>query len=211
MKHAVIVRFYYEKENESFNFRLNLFKNNMLKCIFNQTNQDFEFYIVCHPQHNKLFTNINSKIKTINTSGVVKPNGMVLRAYFNLEQFEKYNIVTRVDSDDLISDDFIETIVSYYNPDDKTPTLIHFDPIWLDYELNKQYIPKKNKYNDKFTSMFCSFINPTHFVYNIEHIYLGQYAKKIIKIPYGKCWLVVHGHNDTTHLNNKTTFEEYIK
>jgi len=213
--HVVIIRFHYPKGSPIFKWRLAYFKAMVLPRLLNQTNKDFDIAIRCNPEHRKIFESLNKKIRTFDvkpgtgTRRIKKVHG---KNYFldfvrwdDVVGLGKYEIQSGLDSDDLISLDYIQTIKDEIKKNDSNRSLhISFQPDIFDmYGLKKMSIGCM--YSDKRGSAFFTIYQPKDkkkyiFAYEASHLVLPLMFEKSVILPVGKCWATVHGLNESTTL-----------
>lgn len=139
MKHFIATRFNLKnadwKENKSGNLvltdewlehRFNLFENYCFPSVVNQSNQNFTwciFFDIDTPQNfkEKIFTLVKdtSNVIPLFIDGMRDLN-VSFKNYIreNIDNTDLYIITTRIDNDDIIHKDFVDTIQSLYRPAD---------------------------------------------------------------------------------------------
>jgi hypothetical protein len=214
MKHVVIIRMHYPRGDERFKWRFKYFKRMVLPRLLAQTDQDFDIAIRCNPIHNKLFERLSQKIKTFRVLNESERYKIVkIKRYFldfapwsDVVGLEKYQIQSGLDSDDLIAENYIETIKKEVAKYDKNKTLhMSFQPGIFNADTEQKH--RINiRYSEKKGSAFFSIYQPNnsreyYFAYEFSHLELGKHFDKSIILPAGFCWASVHGHNISTTLH----------
>jgi len=210
--HAIIIRMHYPEGDERFNWRLEYFKLMVLPRLRVQTDQNFDIAIRCHPYHAKILKELSPKIKTFQVKDESESFRIIKgKKYFadftrwdQVVGLEKYDIQSGLDSDDLVAENYIETIVKEVEKNDPKKSLhISFQPGMFDAETKRWY-PINIKYGTKKGSAFFSIYQPEKekyiFAYEYSHLQLGSHFDKSLILPEGKCWASVHGHNISTNL-----------
>lgn len=206
--HALIIRFHYEKEDPRFDWRFSYFKTMVLPRILNQTRKDFDICIWCNKWHDEIFKSLSSRIKIFHAKkDTIKYKILKGKKYYydfieyeDLEGLDKYEIQSGIDSDDLISRDYIDTIVKYLK-NEKDKTHLCFQP--KTFNLKTLAIKPMLPYHSKRGSAFLSLYQPNKednykFIYCNSHISMWRYAKKSIVIPSGHCFATIHYLNEST-------------
>jgi len=206
--HALIIRFHYEKEDPRFDWRFSYFKAVVLPRILNQTREDFDICIWCNKWHDEIFKSLSSRIKIFHAKkDTIKYKILKGKKYYydfieyeDLEGLDKYEIQSGIDSDDLISRDYIDTIVKYLK-NEKDKTHLCFQP--KTFNLKTLAIKPMLPYHSKRGSPFLSLYQPNKednykFIYCDSHISMWRYAKKSIVIPSGHCFMTIHYFNEST-------------
>lgn len=210
MTHGVIIRFHYEKGDPRFGFRLAYFKAMVLPRLLAQTNQNFQIAIRCNPCHEKILKNLSEKITTFRVRNEAERFRMIkTKKYFvdfapwhQVLGMAKYDIQSGLDSDDLVSENYIETIqrIVMEHPANKS-LHISFQPEIFNSETLKTY-PIGSTYTEKRGSAFFSIYQPDKnhykFAYEKSHLFIGKDMDKSIIMPKGFCWATVHGNNYST-------------
>ena len=206
--HALIIRFHYGKEDPRFDWRFSYFKAVVLPRILNQTRKDFDICIWCNKWHDEIFKSLSSRIKIFHSKKETIRYRMLngkkyyydFIEYEDLEGLDKYEIQSGIDSDDLISRDYIDTIVKYLK-NEKGKTHLCFQP--KTFNLKTLAIKPMLPYHSKRGSPFLSLYQPNKednykFIYCDSHISMWRYAKKSIIIPSGHCFMTIHYLNEST-------------
>jgi hypothetical protein len=216
--HIVIIRFHYEKDSPRFQWRFEYFKNEVLPRLLKQTDSNFDIGIRCNEWHNELFRSLHPRIIPfqINNERVFyKKRGRGKKYFFDFCEWKdviglkKYDIQTGLDSDDLIADNYIETIVSEikkFSKSNPNKSLhICFQPELFNYKTKEIYSIGQT-YGPRDGSAFMSMYQPDkinyHFIYERSHHYLYQLVSSTIIIPKGYCWATVHDYNESTGKKN---------
>jgi hypothetical protein len=119
----------------------------------------------------------------------------------DVQGLEKYDIQSGLDSDDLVSDDYIAVVRS------RVAALagrgmfhVHFQPQL--FRVSTLEVKPMMRYGPTRGSAFLSIYQPDkekyHFVYDRSHIVMPRIAEKTIIIPAGHAWASAHEHNEST-------------
>lgn len=209
---AVIIRFHYDQNDKRFEWRFQYFKDHVLPCLLEQTVSNFDIAIRCNPWHADLFKELSPRIipfhvKDEHTS--YKQKGR--KSYFfdfipweNVIDLPEYEIQYGLDSDDLITPDYIETlqkVIEGWKPEVST-LHVSFQPELLDVKTQK-VSPIGQEYSPEKGSAFMAIYQPRgtepyRFVYEQSHLTLGSLFEKSITLPKGKCFASVHSYNEST-------------
>jgi hypothetical protein len=214
MTHALIIRFHYKVDDPRFEWRYQYFKRTVLPRILEQSYSNFDICIWCNPEHDTLFKVLHKRIKVFHVKGdrqnYKQING---KRYFydfasweDVENLEKYDIQTGIDSDDLISKDFIKEIERLVyvhkcagNGDKKLH--ISFQPelfIWKTGKTERITQRYHKKKGSAFLSLYQPNKNDYVFLYCDSHLRMWKYADESITVPSGFCWATVHEINEST-------------
>ncbi len=211
MTHIVITRMIYAEDDPRFEERLSLYKMLCLPRLKLQTEKNFDIGVLCNKAHAHIFRDLG----IIPFHRTDDWTGQKLGRFWScmtkwkeLEGLGKYDIQTNLDSDDLVSSEFIkriQTAIQREIDDGFTGSLhIHFQPRLYDLYTFADKTQKK-RYDDKEGSAFYSLYQPN----KENYIYAGQdshrrmsiYMDKSILIGEGYCWICVHESNDSTTMN----------
>lgn len=213
MTHILITRFHYPLHDPRFRWRLAYYRSMVLPRLLQQTDQNFVIGIWCNPAHDKIFKSLSDKIIPFHVkSSHISYRQTRLKKYFydfnswnNVVGLEKYDIQSGLDSDDLVSLDYIETINKAFASKTER-THLSFQPLIF----NAKTLTTKdmwNKYGSRHGSAFFSLFQPDkedyHFIYETSHLRLWKFAKESITLPAGKCWATVHYINESTGVIRK--------
>lgn len=216
MNHVVVIRFHYPENDLRFKWRFEYFRKEVLPRLIQQTDQNFDIAIWCESWHKKLFEDLSNKIIVFD----IKPEKKGYIRYSdrkraksyggkffidftqweNVIGLEKYDIQTALDSDDLVSKDYIARIKKECSRVDSS-LHITFQPkkLFVDKGIEKTH---NVIYNTMKGSMFYSIYQPDKsnylFVYHDSHLVIGKYMKKSIYIPECYCWQSIHKYNEST-------------
>jgi hypothetical protein len=192
MKIAIITRFCYpEKLTKK---RLDLFQNNLIESLSNQTYKDFDLFIItdnlygaiAHPENLELIKGLDFK-------------GMNV-IFEDRPQF-KYDVEVRIDSDDTIISTFVQFL---YNIASETETLlINFKPIKV---INGVKYFHERDYSNQCASMFIALIqmkNKTKGVYDRPHCEMANYIGNVLTVNEGYVFLNIHDSNMTSKMTGR--------
>jgi hypothetical protein len=207
-RHAIIIRLKYQ-DSQEFEWRLAYFQAVCLRSLLRQTDQNFDIVVLCNPIHDKRIKALSKKIKTIHYDVPISGDqdyerrgekNSVMPFNFKLD----YEIQTRLDSDDIISEGFTEIIHKEFK-DKQKPHLLCFKPMRFDLNSLRLYYT----YDNYKSSMFLSLFNPEKdtFIYEVGH---GAWKRKIKTIggdlsiiKFGYCYQSIHDMNASTAIRPK--------
>lgn len=203
IKHVVVTRMLYE-DDKKFLARLELYKNILLKSLEAQTNQNFDIAVLCNRKHQEFIKEIGVIPFFVgeNNYGQKDKTWHVKVPWEEIEGLEKYDIQSNIDSDDYVSEEYIEIIQESCGGGKSIH--IHFQPILHNY-ITGEKKRMSNRYDKNTGSAFYSLYQPN----KENYIYIGQdghrrmqnYAEKTILIGEGHCFVGVHDSNDSTTMN----------
>jgi len=186
MNHAVIIRMHYP-ECEAFYKRLELFRSVCLPSFEAQTDKDFDIVVVCNEIHKHHFDySIHPDVRSFYGDGLrdIKSKSV---APFDYEL--PHVIQTRLDSDDFVSPDFIETIHANQDVD-----MLCFKPIKVKGKDRYRVIAPDYK-----VSQFLS-VKGKGFIYKYGHRSWWKHVDTWKVIDFGYCFLSVHNGNASTKI-----------
>jgi hypothetical protein len=182
----------------------------VLPRLLRQTDKDFVIAIRCYPWHSERLRKLSDRIITFSvgreSENIIKRHG---KNYFhdftrweNVVGLPKYDIQSGLDSDDLVAENYIETIRQRIEKEDKNKSLhISFQPELFDLKTLRIY-PIGTRYSIFKGSAFFSIYQPNKerykFLYEKSHLVIGRDFDKSILIPAGYCWATVHNINEST-------------
>jgi len=180
MRHGIIIRFRYEREDPRFRWRLSLFEAMVAPRFEKQTNQDFELWILCKAHHEEIF-----KARGYHTAPT-------------LEALPRFDIQTRHDNDDFVSQEYVKIIQDEVEKRKNSSFLISFVPVKLDLWTLKRY--ECGHYGPERPSMFLSLYIPPQVeeyesIFKLRHGEMWKLYPTVVTIPRGECELVCHGDN----------------
>lgn len=204
MKSTVIItRFHYPKEDRKFNWRFEYFKNSVLPKILDQSDNDFDIAIWCEKHHEDLFKSLSPRIKIFQASYEKRNSGLFIdyTAWENVTGLGKYVIQIGLDSDDLISRDFIKKTKSLCNG--YQTILVSFQPVKKDIKTGKRYA--MDQYTRLRGSPIFALYQPNleddyKFAYHTSHLRMALITKKVILVPEGYVEMSIHDQNDSTKI-----------
>lgn len=210
---AFIIRFHYKKDDPRFEWRFNYFKKYVLTNILAQTFQGFDICIWVNEWHRHYFEELNVpniKLFTVKGENVryKQNNG---KRYFvdfvkwnQVQGLEKYDVQLGLDSDDLITDQYLAIVMATIEKNKDAKSLhVSFQPMLHDVATGNQK-PMPQVYNSLKGSAFFALYQPDKekyiFAYQDSHLRLGRYCEKSITIPAGYCYASCHEFNESTRI-----------
>lgn len=213
MTKAFIIRFHYEKDDPRFEWRLEYFKKEVLPRIKAQTVDDFDVCIRCNPWHEHIFQELGLKTFRVVDEFVKYKQGPRLAYFHDFVPFdrtvglEKYDIQMGLDSDDLIEDDYVETLENTIKAKAREfpGKTIHvcFQPQTVNIRDGKRIVKAMRRYTPTRGSAFMGLYQPDKgdnykFVYCESHMTLWKHADVSFVLPYGYCYATIHDLNEST-------------
>jgi hypothetical protein len=214
MKHYILTRFALSgkkvKSRKWINQRLHILKNLTHPSIMNQTNKNFEWIIFSNEKYlNKKQKKELEKLNNEYCINIFKEDISRNWANYSLDYINNQNIkkneiiiTTRLDSDDLLSNTFVESIQNYFNSSEtKIPYVLNFTCGYVFNYKNKNFKVRKQTKPNMFSTVISkkndNLINKENIVLGCKHNSL-RYHYKVIQLK-GKNWLqLIHGNNICT-------------
>ena len=198
MKHIIFTRFMYD-DTEHAQERIQIMNNTLIKCLKNQTNQNFTWALMCRPYH-------HDSIRSLYGKEVLFFNGSLKFKEYVTEN--KFTIQTRHDSDDLMCPEYIQIIQDEYNSNKfrKDPFLIHFQPTINKYDTDSFYEFHIDYEKNNLTSAFITLCpqNTTKTIWDHSHTAWVGNVPTIIRNKNNRCVsATIHGLNTSTRLSHK--------
>ena len=206
LRHAVVIRFHYQPGDLMFAWRLAFLRSMVLPRLAAQTCQDFETWVVCHPDH----------VQEIESLGNVHVVGLldfcVAEAWKGVEwkdtrelvkALPRFDIQTALDSDDLVSLDYIARIQEEVGKRLDQTFILSFQPYKLNLlDLRRYWMWER--YCETQCSMFWTLYTPPgeeyRSVLEFDHSYAWKWCPNVITIPEGYADMTIHGANMETRI-----------
>lgn len=203
-KHYVFTRFNYSSNYTHLNKRLDIFSKITFPSFLNQTNKNFTWLISVNPIHKDLFNSFLDRgidiqiVEEIDNSDTPSLPTSFLN-FLNKEPQVDYLITSRIDNDDAIHKDYIQTIYKSFSQNQST-RIIDGNGYRL-LKNNEQYY--FNLYHSKFISPFSTLIyeNPQYpidfssTIFADMHVHLHHKFSEIEFIP-NRNWIqYIHDSN----------------
>lgn len=214
MTHAFIIRMHYPPGDPRFAWRLSYFYSVVLPRLLAQTDQNFDIWIRCRKEDAGLIQSLHPRLHTFSVRDEAENHvGKWGKQYFmdfvpweRVEGLPQYDIQSGLDSDDLITPDYVARIheeVKRYAFDFPHKSLhISFQPGIFDLKKLKTG-PIGVTYTPRRGSAFFSLYQPNKdkyiFAYQDSHLNLWRYTDKSVTLESGHCYATAH------HLNESTT------
>lgn len=116
----------------------------------------------------------------------------------------RFEIQTGMDSDDLVSPNYIARIKEEVEKSLNKSLVVSFQPYKLDMLTMKRYKMVERYYSQK-CSPFITLYQPDGERYenilNLNHTYISGWCSNVVTIPEGYADMLIHGTNWATHLN----------
>jgi len=218
MKHLIITRMAFEPDDPQWEWRLPFYQSMVLPRLLRQTDQNFEIWVRCHSAHNAVVAALHPKVHPFQGYGVedgklgfplflpCAENDAMPGEWSQEYGLPRAHIQTRLDCDDLVSENFVSRIHAEVAKSPDKPLLVSFQPYKLDlYTLTRYRMGQR--YGSQNTSMFLSLYQPEIagekycriMDYRHGHIWreLGEQVE-VVTVPEGYCYLVIHDKNKAT-------------
>lgn len=205
---AVIVRLYYwpPYPEAARRWRFAWFRDHVLPLLLAQT-VDFDLWIWVNPAHRAEVEAMSPRIRTFTVDTTHELEQRI--PWRKVRELPQYPIQFRVDSDDLVSPDYIATGIAALNTVRRPlRALAWFQPYKVDLASGDVYwcAPRNGTpYGPRYPSAFAALRQPVvdyryDWVYGYGHTQLWRAAERVVGIPVGKCWAACHTFNDSTGL-----------
>ena len=217
-KHYIITRLMLnigeEKDQEYLDYRAELFNNFFLKSMLSQTNKNFENIFLIDPIYENLDYS-KFKFEDLNYKIIISDKHPRDLDMIDSEEY-KYIITTRMDSDDIIADYFIESVQNVFLSE-KKEGLVDYNLVGFVTTNLESYAVKSYECN----SMFLSTIFRSG-DYNEKGCYVDEYSKiskhfhnKYIINNFGAA-CICHDHNMSNSIDsglkiNRLDLKKYFK
>jgi hypothetical protein len=211
LRHHIITRMAFKPDDPQWPWRLAFYQSMVLPRFLRQTDQDFEIWVRCHKAHNEIVAALHPKVHPFQGYGAEDSlMGLPKEGTSQTFKLPRSHIQTRVDCDDLVSEDFVGRIHTEVAVSPERPLLVSFQPWKLDlYTLTRYRMGQR--YSGQLTSMFLSLYQPEIsgekywqiYDYRHGHIWkeLGE-PVQVVTIPEGYCDMVIHDKNKLTVILN---------
>lgn len=215
MRAAFVIRFHYPQNDVGFEWRFSYFRSMVLPRILAQDIQDFEIAIWCNPWHHNQFLMLSERIRVFGVrpeaDGYVRPEDRERARKFHIDftywrdvvGLEDYDLQIGLDSDDLISKNYLSRIVSEVRLAKSDSLHICFQPLMFNlsnltqYETSLSYGPEAGS---PFFAIYQKGREAFKFAYEYSHLTLGKHFNKSVCIDSGYCWFTIHDFNASTRL-----------
>ncbi len=203
MKHGVFIRLKYN-DGKEFEERFAMFRILCLPSLLRQTDQNFEIVILCNPSHKERIKDLSDKIKTIHFDVPISGDPDYQRrgeknSVMPFSYPVEYDVQTRLDSDDIVSPDFVKKIHKTFTGDLE---MIGFKPIKFHLPTLKLYY----NYMKPETSMCISLCNSSKdfFIYQSGHRSIHRWVQekggKVTVAKFGYFYQTIHNGNASTKI-----------
>lgn len=195
MKHIIVSRFRFV-DKELMKKYIAIAKQTLIPSLISQINKNFTWAIIAYP---------------IDIEYLKNEFDYDFISFSNHDEFKDYaikndfNIQTRHDIDDWMSNDYVDKIQQCYNENINKYDrfLIQAQPIKMTFSTKQEYI--MSKYTDTRNSMFLSICqkNVINGILDAKHGQMYTIAKKVFTLPEGYTKWVIHGNNISCNKNKK--------
>jgi hypothetical protein len=190
LTHAVIIRMKYLPGDPRWPWRFAFFRDEVLPRILAQTDQNFDLCIWCHPHHRRELSRLDPKVQAFTTKHPPK----------------NYHIQTRTDTDDWLETEYIAKAREVIRAEAREqPLVVNFQPWKLDLRTGRVFQVRR-RYGPQEPSMFLSLFQPDlgpayRQVYCIRHNWMHRLFPRVITVPEGYCYLVIHDANGVSQIH----------
>ena len=203
MTHAIVIRLKYNDCPE-FEWRLSYFHAVCLRSLLKQTDQGFDIIVLCNPAHKRRIEALSDKIRAIHHDVPISGDSRYKRrgeknSVMPFNAKIGYDIHTRIDSDDMVSEGFTKKIRELMSGKTR-PHLLCFKPMRFNLDTLRLY----HTYDNYQNSMFLSVFNPRKdtFIYEVGHVSWKRKIKimggSLDIVKFGYCFQTIHGSNAST-------------
>ena len=200
LRHAVIIRMHYQPGDPKFAWRLAFFRSMVLPRLLTQTCQDFEIWVVCHPEH-------VHEVETLGNVHVVGLPGFSSLGMWTSQDLgdalPRFDLQTALDSDDLVTLNYIDRIREEVGQRLGQKLIVSFQPYKLYLPEVRRYVMWERYYEQQ-CSMFWTLYTPPgeeyRSVLEFDHSFAWKWCPNVVTIPEGYCDMVIHGGNMETGL-----------
>lgn len=187
MKHIVITRINFEDKNLMGKY-LKICREIFIPSLKKQTNKNFDLGIICKT------TDVEFLKKELDINFFNFPDN---NTFFDFIVKNGYQIQTRHDCDDWMSEDYIDKIQNEYKNNNKKHSsfLIQAQPKKFMYKTNEEF--SIAKYHNKRCSMFLSLCQKEikNHIFERKHGQMYEITENIISLPEDYVKWVIHGNN----------------
>lgn len=223
MKHIVVTRFYYADKNIMMN-RLSIMKNILVPCLQKQTNQNFKWAIWCNPEHVWVLRKELDYPFELVLLGEDEMDCLSKRcnipklpekSHYSLYiKDEGVNIQTNHDSDDWMSDNYIDVIQSYYKRyiQDHNKFLLYAQHDRYIYDTEER-LPMPFRGNDKLTTAMlslCMVENDGTSIFSARHNKMWKHVDKVVELPDGMVSYTIHDWNMSESISGHKYHRELL-
>lgn len=211
MNHGIIIRLYFSPDDPRAAWRLAMFEALTLPCLQRQSCQDFSLWIRCHPAHRERLEAMDPRLRTFSQRTAREDREIGLNALAgDGEELPRFDIQTRLDSDDLVTRHFVARIHKEVERHaNSQPLVVSFQPVKFElssllcYRMHTRYGPQR-------CSMFLSLYQPPNcedyrYIYDFNHRLIWETFPRVVTVPEGYCRLVVHAQNCHTKIESNDT------
>ena len=202
-KYVVITRMLYADNDPKFEERLSIYRALCLPRIKKQTIKT-DIAVLCNKAHANIFKSLGVIPFFMRDGSVGKKPGRFwscLTNWDNIEGLDEYDVQINIDSDDLITDNYVWRINKAIEMEKEQSLHIHFQPRIFNFHTFEEKEQNK-KYNTKEGSAFYAIYQPNkdNYVYigQTSHLFMPSLMNKSVLIGEGYCWIGIHDNNDST-------------
>lgn len=205
---AFVIRFCYARSYpaEAREFRFRWFRDEVLPRILAQRYQGFDIWLWAMPEHRREIEAWSPRIRTF---GLRRPMAQLETSYpwHHVVRLPRYPIQVRVDSDDLVSPDFLSRGIEELAKMSGRRAIAWYQPEKVAVSTGAVYTCRPDYGNGSYSNLAVpAFLlyrqrprdHDYSWVYARGHIRLGKIADEVRGIEAGYCWAACHGHNDST-------------
>jgi hypothetical protein len=219
---AIITRFHYPTaanpaKRKQFEWRFGYYRDRVLPTLAAQTGeggQDFDVWVWCEPEHERLFQALNVNGRPVNTFRASYPPRSKGRYHVDFTTFEqtqglpRYELQIGLDSDDMLAAPAVAQIKRQV-AGARMRKLVSLQPVLLDAADGRLYRMNR-RYNGRSCSAIFGMYQPRtmwtrgfYFPYHTGHVTLRRLVPDMRYLSEGLALASVHSHNETTALNTR--------
>jgi len=202
--HVIVTNLYYDDE-EMFKKRYEVYVSETLSRLKKQKNKEFDIAILCLKKHNHIIEKLGISPINYKKEDIKKrPFGV---AYNEITGLKKYDIISSIDSDDLVSEGYTQKIIEEIEKATKEKDCsvsVTFQPRLFDLNTKEEKRMKKFRYSAKKCSMFYSVYMPNQGHNTIRkhpHSAVSVGIEKNVFVDEGFCWMGINDYNSATTMS----------
>lgn len=212
---AIITRFHYPPaKRKQFEWRFGYWRDRVLPTLAAQSDRDFDIWVWCEPEHERLFQALSTPELAVNTFRAEYRPQRKGRYHVDFTTFEqtqglpRYELQIGLDSDDMLATPAVAQIRRAV-AGARMRRLVSLQPVLLDAADGRLYRMNR-RYNGRSCSAVFGMYQPRamwsrgfYFPYHTGHVTLRRLVPDMRYLPEGLALASVHSHNETTALSTR--------